>query len=162
MYNTDADIFINGSFALIPKTNLRVYHNSSRLSWRGYLRKVHVARESFRRQSAAKLRSYDVGTTFGFIKTGFAAEVRYVNSNTFFINIFNVAQRSLTIQASICSISTTIPQMEKPKRTFLVGAVFLDVRTATLMPVSRSSSGTKILLLLCFAEPTVSFALPLL
>jgi hypothetical protein len=162
MYNTDADIFVNGSFALIPKTNLRVNHNSSRLSWRGYLRKVHVARESFRRQSAAKLRNYDFGTTFGLIKTGFAAEIRYVKSNTFFINIFNVAQRSLTIQASICSISTTIPQMEKPRRTFLVGTVFLDARTATHMPVSRSSSGEKILLLLCFAESTVSFDFPML
>ena len=169
MYNTDADFFINGSFALIPKTNLRVNHNSSRLSWQGYLRKVHVARESFRRQSAAKLRNYDCGgdgkvlqCKFGLIKTGFAAEVRYFKSNTFFINIFIVPQRSLTFQASICSISTTIPQMEKPKRTFLVGAVFLDVRTATHMPVSRSSSGRKVLLLLCFAEPTVSFALPML
>jgi hypothetical protein len=162
MYNTDADFFVNGSFALIPKTNLRLNHNSSRLSWQGYLRKVHVARESFRRRSAAKLRNYDFGTTFGLIKTGFAAEVRYVNSNTFFINIFNVAQRSLTIQASICSISTTIPHKEKPRRTFLVGTVFLDARTATHMPVSRSSSGEKTLLLLCFAESTVSFDFPML
>ena len=163
MYNTDADFFVNGSFALIPKTNLRVNHNSSRLSWQGYLRKLHVARESFRRRSASKLKQFDCGgdgtvlqCKFGIIKTGFGAEVRYVKSNTCFINIFNVVQRSLTVQALICSISITIPRKEKPERTFWVGAVLgliLDARTATHMPVSRSSSGKTIpASMLCIAH----------
>jgi hypothetical protein len=94
LFNTEADIFVNGSFALIPKANLQANRNSSRLNWHGYLKKAHDARESFRRRSAANLRSYDCGgdgsalqCDFGSIKTGFAAEIRYVKSNACFVSI---------------------------------------------------------------------------
>ena len=87
LYNTNADIFVNGSFALIPKNLLRLNTNSTRLNWHEYLRKVHDSREAFMRRTSASLRNTDCGgdgTTlqckFDSIRTGFNVEVRYQKS----------------------------------------------------------------------------------
>jgi len=85
LFDTVADYFMNGTFALVPKTRLRAHFNSSRLNWHAYLRKVHDMRETFKlRSSAAKLRGvvceeidvmcYETGLT--------GAEVRYKKSKS--------------------------------------------------------------------------------
>ncbi len=85
MYQTVADYFINGTFALIPKALLRTQSNSSRLSWHAYLKKVHHMKEDFKVRSAAKLRAatcvegdvlcYEIGLS--------GIEVRYKKSEFF-------------------------------------------------------------------------------
>ena len=82
MYQTVADYFINGTFALIPKVLLRTQANSSRLNWHAYLKKVHYMKEDFKVRSAAKLRAatcaegdvlcYEIGSS--------GIEVRYKKS----------------------------------------------------------------------------------
>jgi hypothetical protein len=83
LYSSMSDIFINGTIALIPKTNMRVNHNHGRLSWHRYAKKLHHSREeSVRLRSAAKLRA---GPTcddsdrfcYGSIGNGYAIGLKY-------------------------------------------------------------------------------------
>jgi hypothetical protein len=92
LYNTNADIFVNGSFVLIPKTALRLNVNSTRLNWHVYLRKMHDSRKAVQSRTSASLRNSDCGgdgvalqCKFASIKTGFNAEVRYQKSNLFYL-----------------------------------------------------------------------------
>ena len=92
LFNAVADLFMNGTFTLIPKKNLRLNAKSSRLNWHGYVQKVHVARETIRRRSSeAKLRAETCEGSFcyeiGLVLTGFAAEFRYAKSNAFVANL---------------------------------------------------------------------------
>ena len=82
LYNAVADIFMNGTVALIPKTSMRVNHNHGRLSWHRYAKKVHYSREeSIRLRSAAKLRAKeckdDNKFCYGSVGNGYAIGVIY-------------------------------------------------------------------------------------
>jgi hypothetical protein len=94
LFNAVADLFMNGTFAVIPKKNLKLNGKSSRLSWHGYVKSVHVARETIRRRSAgAKLRAETCDPDpefcyeFGTKEPGYAIEFRYAKSNAFIANI---------------------------------------------------------------------------
>ncbi len=115
LYNTNADIFVNGSFALIPKTLLRLNDNSTRLNWHAYLRKVHDSREAFKRRTATSLRNTDCGgdgTTlqckFGSIQSGYSVEVRYQKSTTPFFNPCFVVDRMLHQNVCMLTLLTAI------------------------------------------------------
>jgi hypothetical protein len=82
LYNSVADIFMNGTVALIPKTSLRVNHNRGRLSWHRYAKRVHHSREeSIRHRSAAKLREKkcedDGKFCYGSVGAGYAIGIIY-------------------------------------------------------------------------------------
>ena len=82
LYNAVADIFMNGTVALIPKTSLRVNHNRGRLSWHRYAKRVHHSREeSIRLRSAAKLRDKvckdDGKFCYGTVGNGYAIGIIY-------------------------------------------------------------------------------------
>ena len=82
LYHTVADYFINGSFALLPKTRLRVHSNSNRLSWHGYL---NEASKAFKLKStAAKLRAAacEEDDTLCTEISGGKVEVRYKKSKS--------------------------------------------------------------------------------
>jgi hypothetical protein len=85
LYDTVADFFMNGSFALVPKTRLRAHSGSSRLNWHAYLRKVHDMRETFKLQSAAaKLRAATctTGNVMCYETGATGAELRYKKSKS--------------------------------------------------------------------------------
>jgi hypothetical protein len=82
LYNAVADIFMNGTIALIHKNNMRLNHKSSRLNWHRYVRKVHDSREKFTRlRSQANLRAAtcenDLCTEFGTVGSGYTGEIRF-------------------------------------------------------------------------------------
>jgi hypothetical protein len=84
LYNTVADIFMNGTVALIPKINMRVNQNYGRLNWHRYAKKVHhVREESVRLRSAAKLRAKTCDDDdnplfcYGTVGTGYAVGLKY-------------------------------------------------------------------------------------
>ncbi len=78
LYNAIADIFMNGTVALIPKTSMRVNHNYGRLNWHRYAKKVHSSREeSVRLRSAAKLRAKECDTTGLFCKEAGSVGIGY-------------------------------------------------------------------------------------
>ncbi len=82
LYNAVADIFMNGTIALIPKTSMRVNHNHGRLSWHRYAKKVHYSREeSIRLRSAAKLRDKECKDEgkfcYGVVGNGYAVGIIY-------------------------------------------------------------------------------------
>jgi hypothetical protein len=88
LYNAVADIFINGTVALVHKNNLKLNHRSNRLNWHGYVRKVHDSREKLTRlRSQAKLRAAtcadDLCTEIGGISIGYAAEIRFTKGTCF-------------------------------------------------------------------------------
>jgi hypothetical protein len=87
LYNAVADIFLNGTFALIPKTSLRLNRKSGRLNWHRYVKQVHDLREKFiSLQSQAKLRaadcSGDLCTEFGSVGAGYTGEIRFTKSTS--------------------------------------------------------------------------------
>jgi hypothetical protein len=77
LYNAVADIFMNGTIALIPKSSMRVNQNSGRLNWHGYAKKVHLSREESRK---VKLRSCnsDKSLCSGGVGTGWGIGFKYV------------------------------------------------------------------------------------
>jgi len=82
LYSSMSDIFINGTIALIPKTNMRVNQNHGRLSWHRYAKKVHHSREEFvRLRSAAKLRAATCDDAnmfcYGSVGNGYAVGFKY-------------------------------------------------------------------------------------
>ncbi len=92
LYNAVANIFMNGTVALIHKDNLRLNGKSSRFNWHGYVKKVHDSREQFiRLQSQAKLRAAtcqnDLCTEFGGVGTGYAAEIRFSKGTFCFVEM---------------------------------------------------------------------------
>jgi hypothetical protein len=162
LFNSEADVFVNGSFALIPKADLQENRNSSRLNWHRYLKKAHDAREYIRRQAAARLRNTDCGgdgsdlqCKFGVKFPGYSAEVRYVKSNSFFCEFHSHVFAILTHlnQLLIYTTSITIPQTgNQPKifcrcleaaRHLMAAEWFSGAKTVMLTPALRSSSGTE-------------------
>ena len=77
MYNAIANIFMNGTIALIPKTSMRLNQNSGRLNWHGFAKKVHLSREESKK---AKLRSCNSDKTFcsGGVGVGWGIGFKYV------------------------------------------------------------------------------------
>lgn len=85
LYSAVADIFMNGTVALIPKTSMRVNQNFGRLNWHRYAKKVHhIREESVRLRSAAKLRAKDCDTSgllcYGTVGNGYAVGLTYEKS----------------------------------------------------------------------------------
>jgi hypothetical protein len=169
LFNAVADLFMNGTFAVVPKKNLKLNGKSSRLNWHGYVKSVHVARETIRRRSAgAKLRAEtcvgDFCYEIGVAAPGYAMEFRYAKSNAFIAKISHkhdiLSHTPFPIQPLICSISITMPPNRKPHQvsclcsaaarltrpplTLSVRVRLSDARIAMRMLASRSSLGDNI------------------
>jgi len=101
LYNSVADVFMNGTVALIPKTNMRVNHNRGRLSWHRYAKRVHHSREeSIRLRSAAKLRAEptckdDGKFCYGGVGNGYGIGIIYEKV----VDLFNMNYDKVTGKA---------------------------------------------------------------